>query len=151
MTIELGALLTMKPEIKAEWLKRLRSGNIPQTPSVLHRIDNGAMCCLGVLSEVAYDAGIVDRTEGRTSIEDDDAVPVYVYVGNVDEDRFDKSDFGLTQTVCHWADFIDDVGSTTSLGLLPFSGREDTKIYLADLNDGGMSFDQIADIIEYWY
>ncbi len=44
----------MKPEVKAEWLKALRSGKYKQTVGSLCRVEAGQLCycCLGVLCDV---------------------------------------------------------------------------------------------------
>ena len=51
-------------EIRDEWVKRLRSGDYPKGTLYLHDIKKGTYCVLGVLCEVAVDAGIVTRSEG---------------------------------------------------------------------------------------
>lgn len=43
----------MDPELKAEWVAALRSGNYRQGNHQLYRIDDQSFCCLGVLCEVA--------------------------------------------------------------------------------------------------
>lgn len=58
----------MKPEIKADWLNRLRSGEYAQGRGSLRTEGDpesgepDRYCCLGILCEVAADAGIVKRT-----------------------------------------------------------------------------------------
>lgn len=56
--------MKLVPEIKEDWVKRLRSGAYPQGKAYLNR--NGAFCCLGVLCEIAYEQGIVQRNTVRT-------------------------------------------------------------------------------------
>ena len=48
----------MKQEIAEKWVERLRSGKITQCTSVLGRV-TGARCCLGVLSDLAVEEGII--------------------------------------------------------------------------------------------
>ena len=43
----------MNKEIKAEWVKALRSGEYKQGGGALHRGDH--FCCLGVLCDIAID------------------------------------------------------------------------------------------------
>lgn len=58
----------MDPEVRAEWVRRLRSGDYRQGTGELRTTtdvdDDVRYCCLGVLCEVARDRGIVsyDRT-----------------------------------------------------------------------------------------
>lgn len=58
----------MNPEIKAQWLEDLRSGNFRKGRGVLHRVRDASdgtkiheFCCLGVLCEQAVAAGVVER------------------------------------------------------------------------------------------
>ena len=46
--------VVMDPEIKAEWLRELRSGENRQCVWRLHN-KSGAFCCLGVLCDIVYD------------------------------------------------------------------------------------------------
>lgn len=60
----------MKAEVKAEWIKRLRSGEYKQGMGALkHDVsidsDTTTYCCLGVLCEVAVDEGIVKRFDPK--------------------------------------------------------------------------------------
>ena len=50
----------LAPELKAAWVKALRSGEFKQARNVLHDEVNGAYCCLGVLSKCRgqMDAGL---------------------------------------------------------------------------------------------
>lgn len=43
----------MDAELKAKWVKALRSGQYEQGQGVLYNRDTGHYCCLGVLAEVA--------------------------------------------------------------------------------------------------
>lgn len=58
----------MKPEIKADWLNRLRSGTYEQGRGRLRTEGDpesgepDRYCCLGILCEVAADAGVVEHT-----------------------------------------------------------------------------------------
>lgn len=49
----------MKPEIKARWMEKLRSGEIPQITKRLR--DNGGCCGVGVLCEVAVEDGVIEH------------------------------------------------------------------------------------------
>lgn len=54
--------MKMNPEIKATWYEALRSGDYEQGTSFLHRYDE--YCCLGVLCELAVDAGVTQQFMG---------------------------------------------------------------------------------------
>lgn len=53
----------MNPEIKAQWVAALRSGEYKQGAGWLNRGDE--YCCLGVLCELAAKAGVVQRHKGQ--------------------------------------------------------------------------------------
>lgn len=122
---------TMVPEVKAQWIADLRSGEIPQTQGKLHRVD-GSMCCLGVLSKLAADEGVVEVVQQGN---------LFSYNGLLG---------GLSDQTCQWAGLVRN-DRVTSMGILPFKERDDTQAYLDDFNDLGLTFDQIADLIECFY
>lgn len=131
MYVGTDALYTLDPDIKRDWIADLRSGNIRQARGKLHTLDGG-MCCLGVLSRRAAMAGVIRMTPNEFHFE------------------YDGMSGNLPQTVCEWAGLTNG-RSMTSSGILPFRDRVDNWVYLDSLNDAGMPFDQIADLIEYWY
>lgn len=114
----------MNPEVKVEWIRRLRSGEYPQARGALNRVKGNdvGFCCLGVLSEVAVDAGVAIR-------EFDEYPNMAVYV---DLQNGDSSAFGATTGIQEWAGLVvEDVDK------------------LISLNDGqGESFAEIADYVE---
>lgn len=57
----------MNPNIKSRWLAALRSGDFPQGQ---HRLcdSEGNFCCLGVLSELAAQDGVVSKTRSGDSV-----------------------------------------------------------------------------------
>lgn len=128
----------MNPEIKAEWLERLRSGKYEQGKGNLN--NNGQMCCLGVLSDMAADEGVCSRR-----MSDDPADRGIVHYGN--------EVFYLPVEVQEWAGFdkhnpsfpVDDA---EKVEYADYIGFDEDKVYLAMLNDGGQTFAQIADEIE---
>lgn len=109
----------MKKKIKKRWLKDLRSGKFPQTRGCL--VDDKGFCCLGVLAEQAFNAGIVTMHNG-----------IYSAV----KEPLDNSCTVLPEAVQEWA------GLTEENPVLP----GDTS--LADKNDEGESFVTIADLID---
>lgn len=58
----------MKKDIKAKWVKALRSGQYKQAKEVLHRGGkNGGFCCLGVLTDLYLkEKGIKDGWKGNS-------------------------------------------------------------------------------------
>jgi hypothetical protein len=119
--------------IISTWLKALR-GQLPTkykkvTRSLCKVTSTGKVkghCCLGVLCDLAAKAGIINMPD----FEGDFAYDVW-YDGSVGD---------LSDTVVQWA------GLNGSFG--EFVNSRGTKVSLADYNDNGKSFKQIADIIE---
>lgn len=111
----------MDPTIKAEWVRRLRSGDYRQGRR--HLRQGNSYCCLGVLAEMAVEAGVVDRT-----CNDNPRLRGALY-------RYDDNTAGLSYKVQHWAEVV---GSLPSVNGQP----------LHELNDAGRSFEYIAGIIE---
>jgi hypothetical protein len=109
-----------KQEIKTEWLKRLRSGDITQTQGVLGRTD-GSRCCLGVLCDIAVEEKVVETR-------------VEAYTDTIIYDSFSEV---TPLTVMTWAGMASRAGNITTKGTS-----------LGDINDSGTSFSTIADIIE---
>lgn len=109
----------MHKEIKDEWITRLRSGEYEQGLGTLN--NHGEFCCWGVLCEMAYEAGAVQKTN-------DPGNPLVKYNGL----------YGMPPNeVYKWA------------GIPYQSVAADDKIHnLANLNDAGKPFNKIADIIE---
>jgi hypothetical protein len=120
----------MNPVVKEQWVKDLRSGDFKQWRSQLHHEDEG-YCCLGVLCDQAFKAGIVNR-----ALTDD---------GNV---YYDDADCYLPDAVVKWAG-------------IPHNGAYDDGVEydeqftpgptLASDNDDGASFSTIADTIEKYF
>ena len=111
--------MAMNPEVKAEWVKALRSGEYKQTKHVLHRV-GGGYCCLGVLCELAVKAGAIPAAKRN------DADPAWYYdgAGSCPSDKVDE-----------WA------------GCANYA-EADVLSDLMELNDNGTSFKAIADVIE---
>lgn len=113
----------MDPKVKQQWVAALRSGEYKQGQGLLHYHDGGddRMCCLGVLSHLAYQAEVCDRE-----------------VDEYGEFTYSGSNNYLPYRVVDWAGL-----NTHNPGVL-----EEPK-NLANLNDAGFTFDQIADLIEW--
>lgn len=118
----------MNPEIKKQWLEALRSGTYVQGRDRLRTVDN-KFCCLGVLSDLAVEAG-VGQWEG-----------LYFHDDSDDEDGYkDRSMANLTAGVIAWAGVPGEDPVIDSP-----SSRYSTA---AGQNDRGASFEEIADMIE---
>jgi hypothetical protein len=107
-----------------QWADALESGKYPQGKFALNR--GGKFCCLGVLSDVAADEGIVTRKEmanGRTA--------------------YNREEFVLTHTVREWAGMQGGYDGDVRV--------EAINRTLMGLNDKGTSFPEIATVIrEHW-
>lgn len=116
----------MNAEIKQKWLDALRSGKYSQAQERLHTEEG--FCCLGVLCEVYIKEHGLDRSlmwEPGTGIDEDE---LFIF----------GSSTYLPTEVTNWAK-------------VPRTGQIRTPekmIDLADLNDGGTTFQEIADLIE---
>lgn len=124
----------MNPQIKAEWQRRLRSGEYDQGRDYLKR--DGKHCCLGVLCEQAIEAGIVQS--GRS----------VAYPPRDDVYDFDGETVLLPFAVAVWAGLVTE-GQEQWDDDLAACGGYDLGFSLAEDNDDrGKSFEEIADIIE---
>jgi hypothetical protein len=124
----------MNPEIKAQWVADLRSGQFEQGRGYLNM--EGKLCCLGVLCEQAVKAGVIEARP----LEHDSAVIVY-----------DGKSDTLPDSVVRWAGLPEGEGVTNPRN--PNVEVDDTSVSLAELNDGEngwtrRTFGQIADLIE---
>jgi hypothetical protein len=117
-----------KAEIKAEWVKRLRSGTINQTKYYLG-LESGSRCCLGVLCDIAVDEGIIEKPI------------ITIGLGKVQAGCLEYSGTrgSLPNEVCNWAGVSKD-GDISQM-----------HCSLQYLNDStNKSFSEIADIIEQY-
>ena len=110
--------LEMNPEIRARWTAALRSGDYKRSSGVL-RAANDRFCCLGVLCDLAEKAGVVSGTQA----------------GPFAQWRYDDESAYLPRSIQAWA------GLTRQNPQVEDGG-------LANLNDDGWSFAQIADAID---
>lgn len=111
----------MNSEIKAKWVAALRSGEYRQGEKVLRYEDQ--FCCLGVLCELHRQ----DTGDGWDPLSTGD----FIYGG--------KS-YLPPDNVIEWAGLDSDAPSVV--------GDDGYFRGLPDLNDDGLSFTQIADLIE---
>lgn len=150
----------INPEVKAKWLDALRSGQYTQTTGVLHQAiampDRPVgFCCLGVLCEVAIQEGV-----NLTPKDDGTGRVMYQSPAPSSSAQSTFSNLSTLPTVVgQWAGFHDQDGG---IGVLPTEARasvpridpatgetyEAEATTLAEFNDSGYDFNQIADLIE---
>src|SRR5678815_494059 len=111
----------MNPVVKEQWLAALRSGEYKQGRGALRQGDD-TFCCLGVLCDLAVKNGVIPE-------------PTYIDVGH--RYTYVNSSGALPIPVIDWAE-VDS--PTVSIGLIDSE--------LAEENDRGLTFLQIADLIE---
>lgn len=135
----------MNAGVKRQWVAALRSGEYEQGQGRLHSAPGGGApaeyCCLGVLSDLAVRAGVVERQpsvaeEGQPVHE----VQCYVY--------------GRTLTASYLApEVMEWAGLQTNDPFVVVEeedeyGLTETSYELSELNDGGRGFEVIAAAIE---
>ena len=120
----------MRKDIAEKWVEALRSDLFVQGQDMLANIKRTEHCCLGVLCEIAIENGV--RVKVETEGEE--------YM------KFAGEGYRLPHVVKEWADMMFDDGRLFD------EDTEDLPLdSLAELNDSGSSFKEIADHIEeYW-
>lgn len=117
----------MNASVKALWVAALRSGEYAQTRRRLR--DTDGFCCWGVLCDLAVKAGV--DVAVRAAHHDPG---ITAYDGSV----------GLPpDSVARWADLL-----TSRYGLIENVVIDGEPTPLAELNDSGHEFAEIADLIE---
>lgn len=121
----------MDQQVKEQWLKALRSGEYQQTSCVLNN-GKGGFCCLGVLSDLYAKENGIEWAPPSNSYKTGlimlgaDAYPAY--------------------EILDWSRF------PVNSNIPDIKDRDDKPLFLTDLNDSGqLNFNQIADIIEYFF
>jgi hypothetical protein len=111
----------MNQDIKQRWVDALRSGEYEQGKECLHDSSDNTFCCLGVLTDLYI------KEHGQQWHKPDGATHL----------TFEDEGGVLPSSVRTWAGLV--FGSCS-----PYvSGRD-----LASHNDNGMSFDELAQLIE---
>jgi hypothetical protein len=113
--------LDMNPEIRTQWCAALRSGKYTQAKAGLRR--DGGYCCLGVLCDLAVKAGVLTPPVQLDSHR-------WAFAGRLDL---------LPPVVADWAGIAEENPAVQGGGDL---------IGLAEENDNGLPFGQIADLID---
>ena len=122
-----GNKVKMNPAVKAKWVATLRSGEYPQGVDTLRTAEN-EYCCLGVLSELAVQDGVINPAKM------DSVSGVYLYYNKGDDVG---NEAYLVLDVQKWAGLTEQD---------PYI--EDIACSLSQLNDKRVSFPGIAEIIE---
>jgi hypothetical protein len=125
----------MKPAIRDEWAARLKSGRYPQgqhTLTMVHPDGTRKHCCLGVLCEMGVEAGVIPAGVEILWDQDDKNGKKCLAYG-------EEQIAGLLPAeIMAWAELDSDP-------LLETGEATDTASHL---NDSGMSFPRIAELIE---
>jgi hypothetical protein len=143
----------MNPVVKAKWLTALRSGEYKQGTNRLRTdaSEGSSFCCLGVLCDVAAKEGV---TAWKVSS---------AYQGAIWQESPDNpaggyyETCGVPPTLQKWAGLQDESGSFD--GAVPYRTARMVEAAEADYvrqatnlvtlnDDGGWSFERIADLIE---
>lgn len=136
----------MNKEKKAAWVAALRSGEYKQTGRSLCRMKDGnrSYCCLGVLSDLSVTDG-VGEWETPSDLRQDTSYVLFwnepsIVVGGY-----------YTRAVRQWAGMTHDADKIEFEFTDPRTGNIETfHVDLAGLNDSGFTFNQIADVIDYF-
>jgi hypothetical protein len=124
----------MNPEVKTKWLAALRDPEAKQTKGCLR--DNNGFCCLGVLTDIY--------------LKEHDKVWLYDYTNT--GFHFEGETDVLPKEVQKWAGLKNILGTPLTipegLNTEVYVDPETGTVGLAELNDTGSTFAEIADIIE---
>ena len=115
----------MKRKIARMWSDALRSGRFKQGAGSLSRTGRNEYCCLGVLCELAIESG-VDIKFAQSAM----------------NTTYDNESMHLPPAVMKWA------GMHTSVGFLDTDKDDLAGASLIIMNDGGASFEEIANTID---
>lgn len=135
----------MKQDIKERWVTALRSGEYTQGHYALrkHDDDGDTHCCLGVLCDIAVEAGVIPAPTVNTNSE-------YEYENTTPSGEQAWPEAGvLPNRVYRWAELSEPNPEITAPeGYLDKYGNPKAFVSLAELNDNDRTFLQIADLIE---
>jgi hypothetical protein len=140
--------MRMRKSVRRRWVEALRSGEYQQTTGVLAEVDGNRVvgnCCLGVLCELARADGVTLDLSVR--IEERNADDHFV---QVDARTYNGAATMPPMAVCEWAGTAEpryeDWKVTVSADVDDL--YSEAHPFLADRNDRGYTFEQIADLIE---
>jgi hypothetical protein len=135
----------MKIDIAKQWVDALKSGTYQQGQGKLHATDiNGTCmyCCLGVLCDL-YMQQNPDELDVKVVTRKSDVNLQHTQMLSIGDDSitvYDNDSLVLPLRVREWAGMHDALGRFTNA-----SHAQDS---LAELNDHGMSFAKLADVID---
>jgi hypothetical protein len=131
--------MKLNEQIKAAWLTALRSGDYKQGTGYL--CQHGQHCCLGVLSQLAVEAGAAKAEVDGDRIRY--TSPTDPHLGSMAMPPMAVARWAFGEQADSLTDYeLDDlwrVRKAVSTEVHP---------YLTTLNDGGSTFAEIADLIE---
>lgn len=157
-----------KPEVKKKLLAALRSGKYRQTIEALHKLEVissesseenlmlHCFCCLGVLSDIS-EVGKWQATEDESKLKyvcendsDDDFPPeeVILYAVNLPEGEEPHSEGVLVIDLPNCQEFITAIRKYLKKYTIKKLKQKRVFECLALMNDSGVGFEQIADLIE---
>ena len=122
----------MNPEAKELWLTALRSGKYQQGTGALNK--NGKFCCLGVLCDISVEMLQLEVSAGASR-------PCSCGAEHDVKTSYDGETAHLPAEVTEWSG-VDTIGS------IPYKYGSYTYANLAEMNDEGKTFEEIAQIIE---
>lgn len=124
-------------------VRDLRSGDFAQGKSILHNITQNTYCCLGVACVRLLEDGVLTRKIVDDSFADDQQMSKFYLTDGIYSSR----------VLPEFVRFPAEMDITSAAGLLPsiFRDRNGDRTTLANLNDDGVPFSQISDILDYLY
>ena len=125
----------MNSQIKQKWIDALRSGKYTQAQSKLYSGDG--FCCLGVLCD------IYAKEVGDIAWVKKDPSKTWIDVDKWDYWYFDDQSEVLPECVSKWADLNENDPVVTKDIVTP-----NYLTTLASLNDKGVTFEDLAEVIE---
>lgn len=132
----------MNAEVKKTWIAALRSKKYTQGRCNLRTIDD-TFCCLGVLCELAVEQNVIPP-----------ATPPISWLRGGKNYEYEECDGYLPTSVLNWIQVEEGNVNTEHNNSMIVPGLKErdklSDVTLTLLNDNGFSFDQIADIIEYF-
>lgn len=151
----------LKPEVKAEWLNRLRSGKFEQTAGALRRLlttskdseQKFGYCCLGVISEMYVEKNANDDNNvkwctpnGIDLLREDSACMLYTDSGgSTGMPTYDVNMWAFSNGNDQgWYVYVDEEDAQKYARYL----GKPNMVYLPQMNDMGASFPDIAEIVE---
>jgi hypothetical protein len=141
----------MNPEIKERWIAALTSGDYSQTKRKLG--DENGYCCLGVLCEIAVEDGVVMKDVANHL--DNAQTAIYFSTDN----PADRESAVLPASVRVWAGLPHSNPSAYMKSEdIPVIVRsemvyvdETVEMTLAPMNDGGVTFAEMAELIKKYF